>query len=399
MINKGSALREGWEIRRLGDVYDVRDGTHDSPRYIEEGYPLITSKNLKQDTLNYNKVKYISHIDYVNINKRSKVDVGDILFAMIGTIGNPIVIKNEPDFAIKNVALFKVSDNQNSHFLKYFLDSEQVIKKMLRDAKGTTQKFVGLGYLRNFEIVLPPLQEQEKIVAILDEAFLAIAKAKENAELNLQNAKELFESYLQGVFENKGEGWEEKTLGELANVKSGGTPSRSKKEYWEGNIAWYSSGELNELFTVKPKRYINNLAIKNSTAKLFPQGSLLIGMYDTAALKMSIIDRDATFNQAIAGVHPNKDIDLIFILNSINSIKPEILSLRRGVRQKNLNLTKIKNIPIFLPIIKTQQKIVKKLNTLQEQTKKLESIYTKKLQDLEELKKSILQKAFNGELT
>ncbi|MDO8454973.1 MAG: restriction endonuclease subunit S, partial [Sulfurimonas sp.] len=114
-------LREGWEVRKIGDIYDVRDGTHDSPKYIKEGYPLITSKNLKQDNLNYDNVKYISKIDYININKRSKVDIGDILFAMIGTIGNPIVVKNEPDFAIKNVALFKVPTNQNSYFLKYYL--------------------------------------------------------------------------------------------------------------------------------------------------------------------------------------------------------------------------------------------------------------------------------------
>ena len=110
---------EGWEVRKLGEVYDVRDGTHDSPKYVKEGYALITSKNLKNDVLNYDKVNYITRKDYININKRSQVDVGDILFAMIGTIGNPIVIQNEPDFAIKNVALFKVPETQNSYFLKY----------------------------------------------------------------------------------------------------------------------------------------------------------------------------------------------------------------------------------------------------------------------------------------
>ncbi|HED07037.1 MAG TPA: restriction endonuclease subunit S, partial [Ignavibacteria bacterium] len=146
------------------------------------------------------------------------------------------------------------------------------------------------------------------------------------------------------------------------------------------------------------ERYINELAINNSSAKLFPKGSLLIGMYDTAALKMSIIDREATFNQAIAGVKPNKNIDLLFILHSINFVKPEILNLRRGVRQKNLNLTKIKNIPIFLPPLETQKQIVAQLDALQEKTKKLEAIYRQKLDNLEEMRKSVLQKAFNGEL-
>ena len=131
---------KNWVVKKLGEVYDVRDGTHDSPKYVEEGYALITSKNLKNDNLNYDKVNYISEQDYVNINKRSKVDVGDILFAMIGTIGNPIVIKDEPDFAIKNVALFKVPEDQDSYFLKYYLDSGLVIEQMTKDAKGATRR-------------------------------------------------------------------------------------------------------------------------------------------------------------------------------------------------------------------------------------------------------------------
>jgi len=100
---------EGWVEKKLGDAYDVRDGTHDSPKYQDNGFPLITSKNLKNDLITLDKIKYISESDYIDINKRSKVDIGDVLFAMIGTIGNPVVIRDKPDFAIKNVALFKIS--------------------------------------------------------------------------------------------------------------------------------------------------------------------------------------------------------------------------------------------------------------------------------------------------
>jgi type I restriction enzyme, S subunit len=136
------------------------------------------------------------------------------------------------------------------------------------------------------------------------------------------------------------------------------SPLRSQTEYWGGQIPWYSSGELNHNYTDKPDRTITEDGLDKSTAKLFPKGSLLIGMYDTAALKMSILDRDAAFNQAIAGVKPNPDIDLKFILAAINSAKPEILNQRRGVRQKNLNLTKIKNINIPLPPLHEQKRIV-----------------------------------------
>jgi type I restriction enzyme S subunit len=154
------------------------------------------------------------------------------------------------------------------------------------------------------------------------------------------------------------QGWKLKMLGEIAEVQSGGTPLKSRKEYWFGDIPWYSSGELNDTFTKASKELITPKGLEESNAKLFPKGSLLIGMYDTAALKMSILDRDAAFNQAIAGVKPNENIDLKFILFAINSRRFEILNQRRGVRQKNLSLAKIKNIALPIPPLPEQKRIV-----------------------------------------
>ena len=140
------------------------------------------------------------------------------------------------------------------------------------------------------------------------------------------------------------------------------------------------------------------MLFRSSNAKLFSKGSLLIGMYDTAALKMSILDRDGAFNQAIAGVRPNKNIDLAFILHSINAAKPEILSQRRGVRQKNLSLTKIKEISLYVPALPEQQKIVQRLSALSSEVSDLELLYQQKLDALAELKKSIFNQAFAGQL-
>ena len=155
---------EGWVETTLGTAYDVRDGTHDSPKYYETGYPLITSKNLKREGLSFEDVRLISEQDYTKINERSAVHKGDVLFAMIGTVGNPTLVEVEPNFAIKNVALFKNRKGQSGAFLKYYLDSGMVISRMMKEAKGTTQKFVGLGYLRAFPINLPPLDTQLKLV-------------------------------------------------------------------------------------------------------------------------------------------------------------------------------------------------------------------------------------------
>ena len=208
-------LPMGWDIKKLGEVYDVRDGTHDSPKYLPAGYALITSKNLKNGGLSFDNIRYISEEDYKKINERSAVHKGDILLAMIGTIGNPIVVNVEPEFAIKNVALIKVTQSQSSYFLKYYLETEYVQSKMQREAKGTTQKFVGLGYLRDFPIVFPPLPEQKQIVAILDETFEGIDRAIANTEKTLANSREVFESYLNAIFAHKNDTWKWVTLSEI----------------------------------------------------------------------------------------------------------------------------------------------------------------------------------------
>lgn len=185
-----------------------------------------------------------------------------------------------------------------------------------------------------------------------------------------------------------------KTLGEIAEVQSGGTPLRSHNEYWCGDISWYSSGELNETFTKASKDLITQKGLEESNAKLFPKGALLIGMYDTAALKMSILDRDAAFNQAIAGVKPNENIDLKFILYAINSRRFEILNQRRGVRQKNLSLAKIKNIALPIPPLPEQKRIVANVDHAFEGIDRAITNTKKNLTNARELFESYLNAAF-----
>lgn len=191
---------DSWKCVKFSDVLDVRDGTHDSPTYHDMGYPLITSKNLKDGQITDKDIRYISKEDYEKINERSKVDIGDILFAMIGTIGNPVVVQNEPQFAIKNMALFKNIGRINPYFVKYYLESKTVNDKMQKDAKGSTQKFVSLGYLRAFLIDVPLELEQMEIVHILDNLLAEEQQAKETAEAVLEQIDLMKKSILARAF-------------------------------------------------------------------------------------------------------------------------------------------------------------------------------------------------------
>lgn len=190
----------GWQEKALGEVYDVRDGTHDSPKYHATGFPLITSKNLKREGLSFADVSLICEEDYIKINQRSEVHKGDVLFAMIGTIGNPTLVEIEPNFSIKNVALFKVPKDQSGAFLKHYLASELVISKMMREAKGTTQKFVGLGYLRRFPIRIPSFSEQLAVVKRLDELAAETQRLESLYQRKLAALDELKKSLLHKAF-------------------------------------------------------------------------------------------------------------------------------------------------------------------------------------------------------
>ena len=153
------------EYHKLSNICDVRDGTHDSPEYIttDKRFPLITSKNLKGDKIDFSEVNFISEADFNKINVRSKVDIGDILMPMIGTIGNPIIVKIDKKFSIKNLALIKFKNSQIINtFLKFLLLSDYFNLIISQKNKGGTQKFLSLSDIRNFLIPIPPIELQNK---------------------------------------------------------------------------------------------------------------------------------------------------------------------------------------------------------------------------------------------
>ena len=170
------------EIVELGNVCDVRDGTHDSPKYHNEGYPLVTSKNICNGKIDFSTCNLIQKEDYDKINKRSKVEIGDILMPMIGTVGNPIIINTNNEFAIKNVALIKFKDNSVilNTFVKALLESDYFGRAVLSKTKGGTQKFISLGDIRKLELNLPPIELQNQFaafVAQVDKSKFALRKS------------------------------------------------------------------------------------------------------------------------------------------------------------------------------------------------------------------------------
>ena len=156
-----------WQEKTLGEISDVRDGTHESPQYYDYGFPFITSKNLLKDgNIDFDNVSYINEHDFNRFNFRSKVDVNDILFAMIGTIGNPVLVSKD-GFAIKNVALIKEKGNLLNIFLIHYMKGPSINQQFFEQNTGGTQKFLSLSVIKNLIVAVPSLPEQQKIATFL----------------------------------------------------------------------------------------------------------------------------------------------------------------------------------------------------------------------------------------
>lgn len=191
-----------WTWLTLQDYLDVRDGTHDTPKYVENGYPLITSKNISGGKLDFSDVKYISKEDHEAISIRSKVEFGDILFAMIGSIGNPVLVDTEQEFSIKNVALFKPYNRRITNIryvLKYLI---YIADHLKANAQGAVQSFVSLNVLRGTAIPIPPLEEQQRIVEKVDELMQLCNQLEQQQTLSSDAHATLVDTLLKALTES-----------------------------------------------------------------------------------------------------------------------------------------------------------------------------------------------------
>jgi type I restriction enzyme S subunit len=379
-------MKQGWEIKKLGEIVDIINGKNQSQVISEDGkYPIYGSGG--------NIMGYAS--DYI-------CEKGTTIIGRKGNISNPIFI-NERFWNVDTAFGIYPKSQSDPKFIHYLC---QTIDFKSRN-KGTTIPSLVKSDLQTIEIPFPKsLPEQQRIVSILDEAFAAIAKAKANAEQNLRNAKELFESYLQGVFENKGEGWEEKKLGEVCSlITKGSSPKWQGIRYVDkAGILFVTSENVGEgELILDNRKYVEEKFNQKDKKSILQKGDVLTNIVGASIGRTAIytIDDIANINQAVCILRCRKEvISNIYLMNLLNSpfLKVILHSNEVNTARANLSLGFFNNLSIPLPSIEVQQTIVQKLDALSAETKRLEAIYQQKIDDLEEMKKSILQKAFSGEL-
>ncbi|HEB9328566.1 TPA: restriction endonuclease subunit S [Campylobacter coli] len=383
--NTMTNLPQGWEVKKLEDVC----------KNSSSNLALKDIKNKSGDYPVFGASGIVGYIDFYHKNKECLGIVKDG-----AGVGRVFVLPKNTS-VIGTLNYLEALENTNLKYLFYFLYSIDFSKYIL----GSAIPHIYFRDYKKEQIPLPPLKEQERIVGILDESIKIL-------EQDLLNLDELMQSALQKAFnplkDNAKEnyklpqGWEWKNLGEIANTSSGRTPSRNKKEYWEnGNIKWLKSGELNDGYIDFIEENITEEAIKNSSAKIFQKGTLLIAMYGATAGKLGILNLDSTTNQAIcAFLHKDKNIKFLekFLFYFLFFLRDKIIKDSFGGAQPNISQTYIKNLQIPLPPLKEQEQIASHLDELSSHVKNLKQNYQAQIKDLQELKKSLLDKAFKGNL-
>ena len=325
------------EQKRLGDIATYINGFAFKPEDRSTvGLPIIRIQDLTGNT--YDLGFYDG-----SYPKRIEINDGDVLISWSASLG--IYVWNRGK-ALLNQHIFKVAFDKcdvNREFFVYAVRHK--LKEMESKTHGATMKHIVKKDFDNTLIPFPTLNEQGKIAKLLDTVDTIISARQQQ----LQKLDELVKARFVEMFGDpiyNTNNLRIKKLNSLGDWASGGTPTRTVFEYFDGDIDWYSAGELNTLFLNGSAEKITEEAIEKSTAKLFKAGSMLIGMYDTAAFKMGILKKDSASNQACACITPNDEINIIWLYYELQLMKDHFLSQRRGVRQKNLNLGMIKNFEI-----------------------------------------------------
>ncbi|MBW7844184.1 MAG: restriction endonuclease subunit S [Bacteroidia bacterium] len=390
-----------WEIKKLEEIGKV---SMCKRVFKEDTTPEGDIPFYKIGTFGKSPDAFITKAKYDEFrSKFSFPKKGDILISASGTIGRRVRYDGEPAyFQDSNIVWI---DNDEKQVLNDYLYRFYEICNW-KSTKGATISRLYNDNLKQIEIPFPKsLPEQQRIVSILDKAFAAIDKAKANAEQNLKNAKELFESYLQGVFENGN--WETKKIQEVTKVINGYAfaskdfkPTNTIKSIKITNVGVKEFVE--EADNYLPEKFKDTL--KEVQVR---EGNIVIALTRTiisAGLKVAVVPESydgALVNQRVAALMPKGNLinqKYVYYYLTTSGVAKYVLEHVNTLMQPNLSINDLKNMPIPCPNLKVQQTIVRQLDALRAETQKLEAVYQQKIANLEELKKSILQKAFAGEL-
>lgn len=404
-------LLQGWEWKSLGEIFNIERGG--SPRPIKK---FLTDK---ENGINWIKIGDIKNQKYLykteekiiqeGLKKSKLVIEGDLLVSNSMSFGKPVIVKLQKGAIHDGWLLLKEKINLNKEYFYYLFSSNFMYNFLSYQASGSTVKNLNIDKLKQIEIPLPPLKEQERIVGILDESFAKIDESIKILEQNLLNLDELMQSALQKAFnplkDNAKEnyklpqGWEWKSLGEIGEIITGTTPSKNNPNFYGNEYPLFKPSDLNGDMIIKyASDNLSKLGFDN--ARNLPKDTILVVCIGASIGKVGLSGVNGSCNQQINAIIPNSAFTskyLFFVC--LSNYFQEIL--KNNASQTTLpiiNKTEFSKLQIPLPPIKEQEQITSHLDELSSHVKNLKQNYQAQIKDLQELKNSLLDKAFKGNL-
>ena len=404
-------LVEQWPLKKLSEVIEIQNGFAFSSReYTEEGHFLIRIGNVQDGELNLNKPKYVG-LD----SKSSKFELseGDLLTSLTGNIGRVARVEKShlPAALNQRVARMKVSDARliNSDFLYYFLRSDGFRNTLTASGHGTAQKNVSTKAIGEIEIPVPPLEEQQRIVKILDGAFADIEINSKQIQSRINDSNELFSSALSEIFSCPNVDWNKAKLNEITTkIGSGATPRGGKKSYKTEGVSLIRSMNIHDkYFKHKDLAHIDESQAEKLSNVVVESNDVLLNITGASVARCNLAPREiipARVNQHVMIIRPMHEMlsprFLHFMLIS-KPYKDKLLATgeQGGTTRQAITKSQVENFEVsYPPSIQEQEGIVVRITSLLIESEKLESAYSRKLESMDELKQSILQEAFNGTL-
>ena len=367
---------------------NITDGVHSTVIDDKNGNSyLLSCKNIKNNKVIYDESDRKINIDTLyNLRSRTKTAKNDILLTTVGTIGETAIIKDEnPNYEFqRSVGIIKIDSSKiNPYYVYYYLQSNHAQKVILSKTKGAVQKCLFLEDIRMLEIPIVNNESQQHIVDTIGSIDDLIE--------NYTTINELVEKTINNTFINSYLNWKIKsTIGKEFNCLLGGTPSTSNPEYWDGNVNWINSGEINNFRISKPSRYITELGMNKSATKLLKKGTSVIAITGATLGQVSLLEIDSCANQSVIGICESKyKKDYIYPLMNY-SIKQLMLN-QTGGAQQHINKNDVESFEINLPNEIEYEIYSNKVMPLID----MQSYYVKIIDNLIKLKENYLNKFFN----
>ncbi|MEI7685477.1 MAG: restriction endonuclease subunit S [Planctomycetota bacterium] len=403
-------MRNGWQTKSLGDICAFENGDRGEnypSRSIQttEGVPFINAGHLTDDGIGISSLNYIPR-ERFDLLGNGKIRSGDILFCLRGSLGKFASVGGLSEGAIaSSLVIVRPGDTVLNDFILAYFESHLCAEMISQYKNGAAQPNLSAGSLRKFVVPVPPLPEQRRIVGILDEAFAGIATAKATAEKNLQNARALFESHLQAVFTQRGEGWVEKRLGDIADFKNGLNFNQSSKGQ---SVRVVGVGDFGRNYLV-PLQELQSVTIDDELDESYEirEHDILTvrsnGSKDLVGRCMLVpaINEVISYSGFVIRIRPVLSVvvpRLLLHFMKCSATRERLTREGGGTNISNINQAKLSTLSVSLPPLSSQPGLVDQLDRMLHETQRLASHYQRKLAALDELKNSLLHRAFSGEL-